>query len=399
MRRAVVDACDLVSEVEIEREPKPDWNAGEWAKLIQLALAAEEIVAKGHTLLFLGESSNVVRVLRALFDVLPHSARRHCSFDTSANIAEFRPGDFWAIRSEIRPHTGRFIEVNVTDGMVNFPSSALSERRGLYARWIANASEDEIEALGPTFCRLAECYESGQLHSIADLDTTACAEFYRVFGSLVRSDLEGRLRRWLPRRTARRLSPLILEGLSHGIRPWWLCEEEWMAGLSEWLTYWISVEQPVLSFFELRRMSVLSRFLGCRPLQFWAQMLHWFPRGDNAFKLLGQMSDTEFKTSLALLGRPIRAEKYVHPAHMTALVSALVDAPLGEACLLRVISEILKAGGADALAPLSSRVRWLSVRGVRCIALQVVQLQAEESEFGKTVLQHASGHVLLSASV
>lgn len=172
-----------------------------------------------------------------------------------------------------------------------------------------------------------------------------------------------------------------------------------MAGLSEWLTYWISVEQPVLSFFELRRMSVLSRFLGCRPLQFWAQMLHWFPRGDNAFKLLGQMSDTEFKTSLALLGRPIRAEKYVHPAHMTALVSALVDAPLGEACLLRVISEILKAGGADALAPLSSRVRWLSVRGVRCIALQVVQLQAEESEFGKTVLQHASGHVLLSASV
>ena len=375
--------------------PDCDWQLESLGDLLALALHARRLVQSDGAISITGDSEQVERVLRIIFQLAPPAALQHCSFNTWSGGEPDVPGEFWAVGGAQPRRASRVLKVDSSSRRVDVGDTPrVRPDNSLYMTWLDQQlrtvqTSAEIVAPARIVWQLAAAIDDDR-PVVDDLEPHAdtCAEFYEFasdavrdrlvvrFGELTTPDVaqavDDAIPAWL---AAGDVTPVSMVRVAAGPDFTPICATQWCERL-------LLQEPPRWRASDWQAIRALARAAGNARLLLLASVIPSATHEDDRLAALGAMSSTEFATMADDLPEQVPPELLLHASHAADLLCHARVQMLSEKPLARFIQAALEKPEARAhaslLAPLLPRLS--PADATRC-AKRVARLDGVDPAF------------------
>jgi len=347
-------------------------NLNVWRNVAQIAIHADDMAEARSVAVFLGNSTQMEKLLRRVFIFLPTALVEKCSFDTCFEGCSFASLYFWGVSLERAPFNPNYYHINAENGtMTGGPE--LGDNQPSYERWLLlmlkEGRRDEVPEKKEDAFEICEFLDgkNGQKFDVERYSAGLVRTAVVANRKNVLKRVEQKLNEVMPISLAFRLKETIVSILEPKALIKKLQGSFRRSELSQWL--FESYRKMKFETPDADEWAALSSWLDGRSpvmLRFVAACWQYKRNGDRQqlSGLLVIMDDAVYRSTVRFALKNRLAEPY----HL--FISGRGEALLSEAevdpkQVLPLVQEIIDAGEYGCLGRLSGRLQFLQKAEVR----------------------------------
>lgn len=368
-----------------------DWKAQEISKLVALAESATNFQPQHQSIQILGEHTEVLAALALAFHLIHQQTRTFCSFDTYAENASTKPGDYWAMGRTQRQSRIMYT-VNASNQRVegqNLPSLSNAD---FYLGWLKVAlAKQTLEAVllkTASMQQIDEAFATQNPLLLSQIESSLYDEFTEMHQDVIINRLQEAFRQFVRPELVTSLTNHLLK---HGapLSNLQLAAQHKLDSnkAADVILIWINDAKPQLQDKEWQQLQSLAQQVGNPMLFYLASSLCKKPNHKAQKEALAHMDETKFQQVLSWLLKPIPPAEMVTAAHLPLLLNDKQLAQMTNEQLVELVRAIVEMGEMRHLSSVTQYIDRLENQNLAQVEKTIKKATAVPTQFSDVVAQ------------